>query len=566
MKLSRREFLKGSAAAAVGTAAAGMAGAMPVLAEEATVDAESYKAQKWSFEIAPDPVPEEDLVETLEADVVVVGSGTAGLTCANSAIDEGLSVILISGSDGPIARGGSNGASFSKAMEAAGLSKISPFVVEKEIFCMNNIVDQKKWYKWYNHSQEAFDYMIDIMEGAGFYTALEQSNLIKETNLYYAPGTSHSWVVDDTASNVSQNQPDLVATLSDRLQEKGGQVFYGVAGYQLVREDNNTGRVDAVIGRILADGTYAKYVGKKAVVIASGDFSADREMMLKYCPEYADLVDPEVQNSEQDFNRAFVTGGLYKGDMQKAALWIGAAWQKIRPCGVMVGARSGGATVNRYQNFFGLLVDVNGKRFMNEYEARALGPLAQSFQAKGTTFAIWNQDWANHFVWYDLSYATQVRDQHIRTPEAMIEEWDSRVNDFNYFKADTLEELIEMAGLPESTLDTIAHYNEMCDAGEDTEFYKDPEFMIPVKEGPFYCQKSVHQPLPFYTVLGGLRTNENMQVCDENDEAIPGLYIVGTGVGDVFAGYYSFQIQGINYGMNCVTFGYLTGKYIAENE
>ena len=57
-----------------------------------------------------------------------------------------------------------------------------------------------------------------------------------------------------------------------------------------------------------------------------------------------------------------------------------------------------------------------------------------------------------------------------------------------------------------------------------------------------------------------------MQVCDENDEAIPGLYNVGTGVGDMFAGKYTFMMQGANYGINCITFPYLTGKYIAENE
>ena len=70
----------------------------------------------------------------------------------------------------------------------------------------------------------------------------------------------------------------------------------------------------------------------------------------------------------------------------------------------------------------------------------------------------------------------------------------------------------------------------------------------------------------FLTVLGGLNTNVNMQVCDAEDKVIPGLYNVGTMVGDMFAGTYTFMIEGANYGMTCVTFGYLTGKYIAENE
>ena len=67
------------------------------------------------------------------------------------------------------------------------------------------------------------------------------------------------------------------------------------------------------------------------------------------------------------------------------------------------------------------------------------------------------------------------------------------------------------------------------------------------------------------TVHGGLRTNTDMQVCDVNDNPIPGLYNVGTMVGDFFTNIYTFRIQGQSYG-SCLTFGYLTGKYIAENE
>ena len=55
-----------------------------------------------------------------------------------------------------------------------------------------------------------------------------------------------------------------------------------------------------------------------------------------------------------------------------------------------------------------------------------------------------------------------------------------------------------------------------------------------------------------------------MQVCDADDQPIEGLYNVGTMVGDLFAGRYTFNIQGANYGMACVTFGYLTGKLLAE--
>lgn len=129
----------------------------------------------------------------------------------------------------------------------------------------------------------------------------------------------------------------------------------------------------------------------------------------------------------------------------------------------------------------------------------------------------------------------------------------------------TLEELVELMGLPvENTMKTIETYKGWVEAGEDGEFFKDPSLLAPIETPPFYGWKS-NQPR-FLTVLGGLRTNSNMQVCDENDEVIPGLYNVGTMIGDFYAHYYSFLVAGHNYGACCLTMGYLTGKYIAANE
>ncbi len=90
---------------------------------------------------------------------------------------------------------------------------------------------------------------------------------------------------------------------------------------------------------------------------------------------------------------------------------------------------------------------------------------------------------------------------------------------------------------------------------------------IDAREGLAYPRKRERRwsgCAPFLTVLGGLRTNEYMQVCDENDQPIPGLFNVGSMVGDYYANMYTFQLAGNNLGANCLTFGYLTGKALAE--
>ena len=109
----------------------------------------------------------------------------------------------------------------------------------------------------------------------------------------------------------------------------------------------------------------------------------------------------------------------------------------------------------------------------------------------------------------------------------------------------------------------ISRYNEMCRAGYDSDFHKKAKYLTEIKDGPFYG--SPINQFYFFTVLGGPRTDYNLRICDENDIPLGGLYCVGSMVGDMFANLYNFRIAGHNYGSS-LTFGYLTGKFIAANE
>ena len=126
--LTRRNFLFGAALAGAGVAAAGMAGCAGEPSGgsgEASsggtggsgaaqsgdgMNAETYFG-KWAFEIPDAAIT--DIAETIEADVVVVGAGTGGLTVANAVAEDGGNVVLISASSKPISRGGSNHATYS---------------------------------------------------------------------------------------------------------------------------------------------------------------------------------------------------------------------------------------------------------------------------------------------------------------------------------------------------------------------------------------------------------------------------------------------------------------------
>ena len=581
--MNRRSFLKGAALAGATLAgSATLAGcaakpkaqdtpkAQAAEGEQKGLTAEAASGQ-WAFEMSPAPIGEGDIAETVEADVVVVGAGTSGLITAVSAAEEGLNVVVVSASEKPVARGGSNNAVFCKAMERKGMDRLTPFMFQKEIFYAGNQVDERKWYKHYNNSETAMNWVIDIMESAGYKVKVEVGTPLEPTDMYYET-CSIGWDLGDGMEPdpnmtlaTGMMQPLLVGELARKLTEElGGTIYFKNKGEQLVREEDGKGRVSAVVCS-REDGTYAKYVGAKAVVLATGDFSANRDMMYKYAPNYAPYIADEVYDGETNYDAGFQYGGLFKGDGQRMGLWAGASWQKVFPNCVM-GGFFGPGPRNLYSNFLGLLVNTNGERFMNE---NCLSPCAgmNNFGQPGkTVFALWNEDYARKEKvsgsWNNDSMH-EGDDEAIQ--KAVIESWEKDVEAGVMVKGDTMEEVIEKLGLPKETIDTVNRYNELCAAGEDTDYYKPAKLLHSLEEGPFYGQSSGGM-LIFLTVLGGLNTDANMRVCDAEDKPLPGLYNVGTMVGDMFATNYTFMIEGANYGANCITFGYLTGKFIAENE
>ena len=78
----------------------------------------------------------------------------------------------------------------------------------------------------------------------------------------------------------------------------------------------------------------------------------------------------------------------------------------------------------------------------------------------------------------------------------------------------------------------------------------------------FYAIKD-EGSLRFLVTLGGLRTNANAQVLDNSFQVIPGLYAIGNTQGGRFVGDYPTTIAGASHSIAC-TYGYLTGKFIAE--
>jgi succinate dehydrogenase/fumarate reductase flavoprotein subunit len=137
----------------------------------------------------------------------------------------------------------------------------------------------------------------------------------------------------------------------------------------------------------------------------------------------------------------------------------------------------------------------------------------------------------------------------------------------------TIEELARACAIAVDALrETLAMYNEDARRGEDRQFGRgstpfnrkqgDPlhhpnPCVAPIEHPPFYAVKV--QPGCFGT-FAGLKTNEHAQVVDRSGEPIPGLYAAGADMASVMGGYY--PSGGINLGP-AMTFGYIAGRHIA---
>ena len=511
-------------------------------------------AQKWSFEIPPEPIDESLITATEEADVVVVGEGMSGLCTALSAVEEGLDTVIVTASSKPVGRGGSMFAVYSKVMERRGYPRFDPTDFFLEEFAANSFnIDQRKWYSFYNNSEKSMNWLIDMLEADGVGIDLENGNEDDPHSPTTQPVGTHAFF-DKSVTFAGLGINIVLNTLERNYLERGGRVIHRNIAKRLVKA-GETGRVTGVIA-VGEDGNYRKYLAKKAVVLATGDFSANRDMMAKYCPAYAQYF----SGGNSDYDVGFHEKGLYPGEGHLMALWAGAAWQKAFPNAPLIqGSRV--CTSMPYGAHRGLRLNRNGERFMNEDANAPYSAYAILRETGGEAFAVWGANYAYDTGWHAHG---STRGSPTTPPEKVTAAWESEVEKGNIVKGATVAEVIEKLGLPpEKALAEVERYNTLCREGADTDFYKKPKYLQEIKDAPFYGGSLSQRR--FFSVLGGPRTNHNMQICDENDVPLGGLYAAGTMIGDMYANCYNFRIAGHNYGV-CLTLGYVTGKYIAGNE
>lgn len=535
-KLGRRGFIRGAVASSVGAVASG---SLAMAQKKDTAPA----VCKMSWETPPPPIPPGEIKNTVTAEVVVVGAGIAGMATALSAAEGGATVAVVEKMKKSSARGFDIAAVDSRLQKKLGIQIDVPAAIRALIKNCDKQVNEEFFWMFARYSGKVMDWVLDQIEPAGM-TAKMAAARYQGPNYFEYPVTHH---ILGGPHEKEGAFIDAVEIFEKNAKAKGVQFRYSTPAVRLIREGK--GPVTGVIGG--RAGNYTRFNATKGVVLATGDFGSNREMLKYYCPI-----------ALQANLNVYTPPGANVGDGHKMGLWAGAAMQKGMHA-PMIHALGGAWP------YFFLHVNKRGLRYHNEDLSSQACCLGMMMQPGGIGWTLLDSDFLIHvpktipigggFFW-DHPGRNMGEEW---TPGEDMAALDDCIKKGLAFKANTLDELAAKMKVPAAALKaTVARYNELVKQGVDEDFGKRKELLFPIERPPFYAglMKSA-----LLAMTSGLRVNTRFEVLDERDEPLGGLYAVGNVQGDMFAVDYPTVFPGLSHG-RCVTFGRLVGLRLAGKD
>ena len=464
---------------------------------------------------------------TVDADVVVVGAGGAGMTAAITAAGEGKSVVILEsqsmvGGNSVRATGGMNAGKTvyqdeNEFGESAGVEKTLKTAAEKyadneTITALAKTVSEQ-WAAYQANPTGYFD-SVELMEldtmigGKG----INDPELVE--TLCANSADAIDWLDEHgiTLHNVSSFGGASVKRIHRPVNAEGKTVSVGSYMIPLLEENCEKAGVkmmlDTTATEILTDANGAAVgvkatgasgetvtVNAKAVVLATGGFGANLDMVVKYKPELKGFMTtnaPGIQGQGIEMAQAI---GAATVDMDQ--IQIHPTVEANTAALITEGLRGDGA----------ILINEEGQRFIDEVGTRDVVSAAEIAQTG--------------------SYSWLVVDQAMADASSVIQGY---IKKGYTVTGATYEELGKAMGVDAAAFaETMEKWNGYVEAKNDPDFGR-TSFANPLNTAPYYAVKvtaGVHH------TMGGLKINANTEVLNEKGEVIPGLFAAGEVTGGV---------------------------------
>ena len=496
-----------------------------------------------------------DIEETV--DVVVVGAGGAGMTAAITATDAGKKVIVvesqpIAGGNSVRSTGGMNAAKTpyqdkNEFKEAAGVEKTLATAAEK--FADNETITalaatvKSQWDAYQANPQGYFD-SVELMEldtmigGKGknnpeLVKALAENSAdaiewlasigaeVKNVGAFGGASVKRIHRPVNADGKVTAVGAYIVPILEKNLQDRNVQFLFDTTANEIIMKDGKAVGIKGT-GK---DG-HKVTINAKSVVIATGGFGANAEMVEKYKPELKGFATTNAEGAQGQGIDMATAAGAATVDMNQIQIHPTVHIEEDGNAHLITeGLRGDGA----------ILVNAEGKRFYDEVSTR-----------DKVSAAIIEQ--TDKSAWL-------VVDQAMVDKSAVIAGY---IKSGYTVTGATYEELAKAMGVDEATFtSTMNTWNQAVEAKSDAEFNR-TSFANPLTAAPYYAIKIT--PAVHHT-MGGIVINPKAEVLNEKGEVISGLFAAG----EVTGGVHGANRLGGNAVADFVVFGRISGQSAADN-
>ena len=533
--ISRRDFLKGSVAAA---AALGLTGIVPAFAEDAKEEKEVL-------------VPS----STVDCEAVVVGCGAAGIHAALVLAAAGKKTYLLEKgascgvSNGCMAGGPALAETRVQAAENATVS--AQTLYECEYGFSRGTVNGSLLRKCTDQGERVVSNFMD--NGVNMDLRIDA----------YGMGfrARHRFMNADYSAQVSgapRFQP-----LVEKFEADGGVFEANREAVQLVKDGD---AVTGVLVKNTEDGSVIQY-NAKAVLIATGGYAGNAERIKQI---YGDIeVWPlcNTLSTGQGFDMVMEAGGIADRNWALCCNEFGGANHKIpdRPGPAMAFANQ----AQKFAIYGGLIVNAKGDRFMNEQylSDRPLALGGEMALREGKYYAVVDQEMyetcrdQSAFVYFgspaDWYVAQQAGAQQAATLSNLDDQMALAIEQGWAVKG-SLADCAAFFGMDQLE-DTVAAYNALCESGEDGQFFKSSYLLKALSGDTFYVVE--YEP-SIWSTFGGVKTDDYCRALAKDQSVIKGLYVAGVDNGSLYCSPY-YENEGASLGI-AYTSGIVAGDCMVE--